>query len=80
VWERWHGHEREFMDMHHGDQNTISAIMWPDHIRLLPDTSVQSHRYGVCMRGEAPAPIVVFHGAVKPHTLNDSLLVSEHWR
>lgn len=66
LWDVWQAHASEFMATHHGDQNTISSVLWPKgKIALLPDASIQSFKYGMQMRGEPPAPIVVFHGKPK---------------
>jgi len=62
----------------HGDQGIISQLFWPHRIGLLPEESIQSYRYGLLMRDEPPAPIVVFHGEPKPDLCWDEFVL-EHW-
>jgi hypothetical protein len=63
----------------HGDQNAISQFMWPDHIGFLPEASVQSYKYGIVLRGEVPAPIVVFHGEPKVTALESDDPLRSVW-
>ena len=79
VWERWQSRSRQYMAECHGDQNVISQIMWPDRIGFLPNESIQSYKYGIRMRGENPAPIVVFHGNPKMPELPRSDPLRQMW-
>lgn len=79
VWDRWSKESEQFMHECHGDQNVISSIMWPDRIGFLPDDSVQSYKYGIRMRSERPAPIVVFHGSPKMPELPRSDPMRQLW-
>lgn len=65
----------EFLAQVHGDQNALTALLWPDRIGLLPNDSIKSFKYHP---GEV-APIMVFHGAPKMHEVCESW-VDEHWR
>lgn len=62
----------------HGDQNHLSRVLWPDGIRFIPDPLVNSYKYHV-LRGEPPAPVVVFHGEPKPHQVGEEW-VRNNWR
>lgn len=64
----------EWLTEMHGDQNVISAALWPGRIGLFPDDSVKSYKYHP---GQI-APIVVFHGQPKPHEVADEW-VRKHW-
>jgi hypothetical protein len=66
----------ELMETVHGDQNVLTAKLWPDHIGLLPNDMVKSYKYHV---GEI-APVVVFHGEPKPHQLPNDPLIRDFWR
>lgn len=48
----------------HGDQNVLSALLWPDRIGLLPADMISSYKYHV-LRGEPAGSVVVFHGVPK---------------
>lgn len=60
----WDDFKPEVMDRLHGDQNYLSALLWPNQIGLLPDELVCSFKYHI-ERGQAQAPVVVFHGQPK---------------
>jgi len=77
VWEAWSSRRSEILSTLHGDQNLISQVLWPDKIGFLPETSVQSYKYGK-LRGESPSPITVCHGNPKPHEIREPW-VREHW-
>lgn len=63
------------MEVMHGDQNVITAQLWPQHrISLLPNDVIKSYKYHP---GEV-APIMVFHGNPKPHEVDDEW-VKQHW-
>lgn len=79
VWEKWTTHSKELMASRHGDQNVVSSIMYPDKIGFFPEESIGSYKYQVRMKGEKPAPIVVFHGNPKPHEIKEKWLL-ENWR
>lgn len=63
----------------HGDQNCLTAALWPDRIGLLPPDMIQSYKYGIRMQAQQPAPIVVMHGTPKCHEISDSW-AKEHWQ
>jgi hypothetical protein len=72
----WRGRRNiEPLDGAHGDQNAITAALWPDGIGLLPDRSIKSYKYH---RGET-APIIVLHGQPKNHEVIDDYIV-RNWR
>ena len=50
----------------HGDQGIITQLFYPGHIGLLPENLIKSYKYHV-LRGLGKAPIIVYHGAPKPH-------------
>ena len=75
----WQAGADRYMRELHGDQNAITQILWPEQIELLPNESIQSYKYGIRMRGEKPAPIVVMHGEPKCHQLSEPW-VTEHWK
>lgn len=60
----------------HGDQNVLTAKLWPEQIRLLPGDSIKSYKYHA---GQV-APIVVMHGDPKPHAIPNDPIVAAHWR
>lgn len=78
-WDAWQEHAERYVRELHGDQNAITQALWPDRIGLLPNESIQSYKYGVRMRGERPAPIVVMHGEPKNHQLSEPWVL-EHWK
>lgn len=65
----------------HGDQNVITAALWPHRIGLIDARSIQSYKYhaSAIAIGDV-APIVVFHGEPKPHTLPNDPLIRDFWR
>lgn len=71
AWHCWTNDAERYMREMHGDQNVLTRMLWPEYIGLLPNESIQSYKYGIRMRGEKPAPIVVTHGNPKPHELRE---------
>jgi len=63
----------------HGDQNAITAALWPDQIGLFPNDSIKSWKYHV-QRGEGHGDICVFHGEPKPHQVARDGWVDANWR
>ena len=61
----------------HGDQNVLTAWLWPN-IGLLPNDQIASYKYHWLMAGKRSA-VNVFHGRPKPHEVRDSWVL-EHWR
>ena len=59
----------------HGDQNAITAALWPDGIGLFGNDVIHSYKY----HPGALAPVVVFHGEPKPHQVGDAW-VRDHWQ
>lgn len=74
VWDRFYP---GVMQELHGDQNWITRVLWPDRIRFL-DGVANSYKYHV-LRGQKPAPIVVFHGDPKPDQVQ-AQWIRDNWR
>jgi hypothetical protein len=69
----WHGRKdmsgaEALISATHGDQGIITQLFWPNGIGLLPDALVKSYKYHV-QNGHGEAPIIVYHGNPKPHSL-----------
>ncbi len=64
VPEVWDSFTPEVMQKRHGDQNHISATLYPNKIGFLPDDMVGSYKYGM-LRNESVKPVMVFHGNPK---------------
>ncbi len=74
----WDQFTPDVMEKQHGDQNHISRVLWPEKIGFLPDDLVGSYKYGQ-MRGEAVAPITVFHGSPKMNELHRGHPLRTEW-
>jgi hypothetical protein len=75
VWEMF---SPDVMKTLHGDQNYLSALLWPDRIGFLPDEMVGSYKYGR-IRNEPTAPVMVFHGNPKMDELPRSDPLRKLW-
>lgn len=62
----------------HGDQNVLSAVLWPGRIGLLPSEMISSYKYQV-LRGEPVGEVVVFHGTPKVTDLWEGDPLRQAW-
>ena len=69
--EVWDSYIPECSDIYHGDQNWITACLYPqDKLAPLPRNLVNSFRYN----DGIPSPVIAYHGPFKPHD------ESSYWR